>query len=124
MGRIPLIIFGKKNGIKNWERIALKKQANHITATCYKFNLANNTGWPSSIRDSITKIGLGTIFSNATKKSPNTIIFCREKDIFHQEAFRIQKEASKLKTMSFLKTDWFRGVPNYNKKRIRSHRHE
>ena len=105
MGRIPLIIFGKKNCIKNWERIALKKQANHITVTCYNFNLANNTGWPSSIRDSITKIGLRTIFSNATKKSPNNIVFCREKDIFHQEAFRIQKEASKLKTMSLLKTD-------------------
>ena len=106
LGRIPLTIFGKKNCVKNWERIALDRKANNITTASYDYNLTNNTGWTRSVKDCISKIGLMSIFSNKTKISPNLIVFLRERDIFHQEAFfQIQNNVSKLQTFALLKTD-------------------
>ena len=106
LGRIPLTIFGKKNCVKNWERIAVNRKANNITTMSYDFNISNDTGWPCSIRDSVSKIGLMTIFYNKTKISPSHIVFSRERDIFHQEAFfQIQNQSSKLKTLALIKTD-------------------
>ena len=106
LGRIPLTIFGKKNCVKNWERIALDRIANNITTASYDYNLTNNTGWTSSVKDCISKIGLMSIFSNKTKISPNIIVFFRERDIFHQEAFfQIQNNVSKLQTFALIKTD-------------------
>ena len=104
MGRIPLSIFGKKNCIKNWERIVLKK-ANRITSTSYDYNLASNMGWPRAIKESVSKIGLLSIFINKRKTAPNNIVFNREKDIFHQDAFSQTQQTSKLKAFTMVKTD-------------------
>ena len=47
-----------------------------------------------------------TIFYNKTKISPSHIVFRRERDIFHQEAFfQIQNQSSKWKTLALIKTD-------------------
>ena len=81
LGRTPLSIFGKKLCIKNWERIALKKEAHNIVNNSYLFNVKNDTGWSRAIKDSVSKIGLMTVFTKQTKSPPNVIVFGRESDI-------------------------------------------
>ena len=110
LGRIPLNIFGKKLCVKNWERIALQK-ANDIVNNSYLFNISNDTGWSRAIKDSVSRIGLMTVFINQANKPPNVLVFGRESDIFYQEAFTQIQNASKLGTLSLLKTDI--GIENY-----------
>ena len=71
----------------------------------YDANLANNSGWTCSVKDSMSRIGLLTVFLNKTKMNPNTIVFRRERDIFYQEAFYKIQNVSKLQTFALIKTD-------------------
>ena len=107
LGRLPLSVFAKKNCIKNWERIAIKNNANSILKASYQWALQNNTGWPQSIKEYLSHIGLMNIFLNQGNRNPaDTKVFNREKDIFYQTSFyEIQNNLSKLKTYSKLKTN-------------------
>ena len=100
LGRIPLTIYAKKNCIKNWERIAIKKNSNLLVKTLYKWDLRKNIGWPKTIRDYLSGIGLIDIFLDERSRKPaNTEAFVRENDIFRQTSFyEIQNNSSKLKT--------------------------
>ena len=62
LGRYPLTIFGKKNSVKNWERIAQIKKANPILTNSYHNSVG--TGWAFSVKDYFSRIGLGDIFQN------------------------------------------------------------
>ena len=79
LGRIPLTIYAKKNCIKNWERIAIKKNSNLLVKTLYKWDLRKNIGWPKTIRDYLSGIGLIDIFLDERSRKPaNTEAFVRE----------------------------------------------
>ena len=82
-----------------------KKEANNIVNNSYLFNVNNDTGWSRAIKDSVSKIGLMTVFTKQTKSPPNVIVFGRESDIFYQEAFTQIQNASKLGTFALLKTN-------------------
>ena len=103
--------MAKKNCVKNWERIALDRKANDIIIRSYDYNITKDTGWYMLVKNCVSKIGLSTIFTKKTKKCPNAIVFCRERDIFHQEAFSQIQNASKLQTFSLVKTNI--GIENY-----------
>ena len=106
LGRYPLLIYGKKNAAKNWERIAKKQNANPIILSSYHNSQQN--GWASSIKGCFSSIGLLDAFLNTTpgpSKAPNTLLLCREKYIFQQSALSEIRTMSKLHTYCFLKQD-------------------
>ena len=107
LGRLPLTIFAKKNCIKNWERIAIKKNANSLVKLSYRWVLQNSAGWGQSIKEYLSQIGLMNVFLNQGNKYPAYIdTFNREKYIFYQTTFyEIQINSSKLKTYAKLKTN-------------------
>ena len=107
LGRIPLSIFARKNCVKNWERIAVRKNTNLITKTSYEWALQNNSGWSKTVKDYLSQIGLMNVFLNkGNRKVANVDAFNREKGIFYQTSFfEIQNNSSKLKTYSKLKTN-------------------
>ena len=106
VGMLPLSIYGKKNCIKNWERIAIRQKANPLLLTSYKWALKNNVGWANSVKSYLSQTGLMNIFVNKDEtKTANLTVFHREKDIFHQTSFHeIQCNSSKMKTYAKLKT--------------------
>ena len=107
LGRLPLHIFAKKNCIKNWERIAIKKHANMITLSSCNSTLEENTGWKYSIKDYLSSIGLMNIFLRQNQRHPpNVEAFNREKDMFYQKSFfEIQNNYPKLMTYGKIKKD-------------------
>ena len=106
LGRIPLIIYAKKNCIKNWERIAVQERANKITKISNDWVTKNNIGWAYSIKEYFSHIGLMTYFlTKSTRKVASSVVLNREKDIFYQLAFYdIQQNSSKLRTYAKIKT--------------------
>ena len=64
-----------------------------------------NIGWPKTIRDYLSGIGLLDIFLDERSRKPANIeAFIKVKDIFHQTSFyEIQNNSSKLKTYSKFK---------------------
>ena len=119
LGRLPLTIFAKKNCIKNWERIAIRENANLLLKSSYQYSTQNNTGWALSIKDHLSHIGLMNVFLNQGNENPAHVeAFNREKDIFYQTSFfEIQNNSSKLKTYATLKTNidrefYLNNIPN------------
>ena len=101
LGLVPIMLHGKKNCIKNWERIYIDNKANNlILQVCTTANEQNLT-WPSATRGTLNRIGIGLTNTG----SLSTTAFMRMKDIFHQESFStIKNEGSKLRTYSKIKT--------------------
>ena len=71
------------------------------------FDNSLENGWGNAIKTSFEQIGLLNVYLgiNQGKKSPNCIIFCREKDIFQQSALSNIQNISKLKTYALLKNN-------------------
>ena len=104
LGTWPLYINARKNCIKNWERIAVQKNVNHVTKTSYEWALKNSSGWAIKVKEYLAHIGLLEVFLEL-QNSADIKVFCREKDIFHQtEFFNIQQDSAKLRTYSMIKT--------------------
>ena len=106
LGRCPLIISGKKNAIKNWERIAQQKNTNPIITNSYLNSIEN--GWASSVRTYLSSIGLMHLFLNTSPSpgmAPNTRVFFREKDMFQQSSLAEIKQMSKMRTYTSLKNN-------------------
>ena len=95
----------KKNCVKNWERIAIRKDANFLSKASYEFALYNNTGWAQSIKDYLSQIGLMNVFLNENvTRQANLEASEREKDMFYQTSFlKIQQNTSKLRLFGKLK---------------------
>ena len=113
LGRVPLSIYAKKNCVKNWERIAIRKDANFLSKASYEFSLYNNTGWAQSIKDYLSQIGLMNVFLNENvTRQANLEASEREKDMFYQTSFlTIQQNTSKLRLFGKLKKTI--GLENY-----------
>ena len=104
LGRVPLTTFGKKNAIKNWERICINKKANKIVTASY--NDTQEKSWTEATKFCFSRIGLLDVFLNQTpSKAPNLILFHRELDIFQQKSLTEITNMSKLRTYTTIKNN-------------------
>ena len=106
LGRIPILLHGVKNCIKNWSRIDITKKANEIILMSHQMSLNNSLKWTEGIKSHLNKSGIGS-----ENRSPS-IYNKAMTDIFYQGAFtKINSDESKLRTFGKLKTSI--GISNY-----------
>ena len=104
LGQVPLIVLAQKNAIKNWVRIVTKTNCNKNVINSYDTSVLENLTWSSNIEKTLSEIGLREQFLS-NDESAHLKALQRLKDIFHQDAFSdIQRNNSKLRTYSLLKT--------------------
>ena len=104
LGQIPLCIYGKKNCIKNWNRICRKGNANDLLVNSCQNDLEND--WKFSVTEYISSLDL--TFPNIPdpdEQAPSVQIYNRERGIFQEALFEDLQNSSKLKTLSILKDD-------------------
>ena len=98
LGEIPISIYAKKQCIKNFRRIHIKK-ANRILLASVENS--NNCIWHQVVKNCLDRLGLGSLDTDII----HIKAFLRMKDIFHQESFLdINRPDSKLRTFAKLKT--------------------
>ena len=103
-GEIPISIEAKKISLKNWERIRSKK-CNPLLQISYDNALQENLVWLNRIKEELSSIGLGNLYESGDGGIAEEFLQ-RQTDIFHQNAFAgINRENSKLRTYSTLKTE-------------------
>ena len=100
LGEIPISIYAKKQCIKNFHRIHIKK-ANWILLSSMGNTTNSNCVWHMVVKTCLDRLGLGGLDTDVIQKKA----FERMKDIFYQEAFlNINRPDSKLRTFAKLKT--------------------
>ena len=103
LGQMPLYIYGKKNCIKNWNRICRKGNANDLLISSCQNNLEND--WKFSVADYISNLGLTfPDIPDPGEQAPSVQVFNREQGIFQDTLFEDLQNASK--TLSILKNDF------------------
>ena len=111
-GSVPLSLFAQKYCIKNWERIAIKKQSNILVQTSYSNSLEKRLLWTDKIKSCLSINGMQNLFGNNSQVEVHKVYFTRIVDIFHQNSFAdIRREDSKLRTYALIKTDT--GIERY-----------
>ena len=103
LGKIPLMLYGVKNCLKNWSRIHISRKANNLVLLACQTSLNHSLKWTEQIKRCLDMSGIGS-----ENKNPFifNIVFKRLMDIFYQEAFiNINREDSKLRTFGKLKTN-------------------
>ena len=105
-GCVPLSILAQCNCIKNWDRIAVKRNCNILVEFSYKNVVEKGLLWFEKIKTCLSAIGLQNIwYCGNAHPSPQKIAYQRMVDIFHQNAFaEISSENSKLRTYRLFKT--------------------
>ena len=102
LGRIPIMLYGIKNCIKNWSRIHILGKANEIVLLIHRMSL-NCSLCSQEAKCCLDKSSIG---SGSKSEVIFNMIFKRLMDTFYQEAFRdINRDGSKLRTFAKLKTD-------------------
>ena len=103
LGRIPLMLYGIKNCIKNWPRIHIVVNANEIVLLTHRMSLNSSLKWSQEAKCCLDKSGIG---SGSKSEGIFNMIFKRLMDTFYQEAFRdLNRDGSKLRTFAKLKSD-------------------
>ena len=109
LGRVPIMLYGKKNCIKNLGRINIQGSANKTVLLSHLNSTENDLKWNLSVKNCLDLMGIGRC-TNDTLLHITAIK--RMSDIFHQESFsEIKKERSKLRTYSKIKVE--KGYENY-----------
>ena len=104
LGQIPLCIYGKKNCIKNWDRICREGNANELLLKSCQNDLEND--WKFSVTTYLSNLGL--IFPDTPdpdEQAPSVQVYNRERGMFQDAAIEDLQNASKLKTLSILKSN-------------------
>ena len=108
LGRVPIMIYARKNAIKNWGRINAGK-ANPEVIQSYKDSTDNQSRWTQLGKITLDRMGIGRenldelVFISAMK---------RMTDIFHQEVRTdMNRPNSKLRTYARVKEHL--GMENY-----------
>ena len=102
LGRVPIMIYGKKNCVKNWARINVCEMANEIVISANKTSRRQGLLWKQSVINCLNNMGLGGMIRN---QFIHIKAINRMTDIFHQEAFNdINRTRSKLRTYGKIKT--------------------
>ena len=103
LGRIPIMLYGIKNCIKNWSRIHISGRANEIVLLTHRMSLNFSLKWTQEAKSCLDRSGIGSETKSVTIFN---MVFKRLKDTFYQEAFvDINRDRSKLRTFGKLKTD-------------------
>ena len=103
LGRVPIMLYGKKNCIKNWGRIHILGRANDIVISTHHISIRNSLKWTQAVTDCLNSMGIGGLSRN---ECIHKTAIKRMTDIFHQEAFaEINREGSKLRTYGKIKTE-------------------
>ena len=108
LGRVPIMLYARKNSIKNWGRINAGK-ANPVVIQSYKDSLENESRWTQLGATTLDTIGTG-------RENLDELVFMssmqRMTDIFHQEARTdMNRNDSKLRTYTKIKQKL--GMENY-----------
>ena len=102
LGRIPTMLYGKVNCIKNWGRIHIVSRANDIVILTHHISIRNRLKWTQALIDSLNNIGIG---GDSRNELVHKTAMKRMSDIFHQEAFmEINRDRSKLRTYGKIKS--------------------
>ena len=102
LGRVPIMLYGRKNCIKNWCRIHVLGRADDLVST-HNVLIGNGLKWNQAVINCLNNMGIGWLSGteNVHEKA-----MTRMADIFHQEAFaNLAKTSSKLRTYGKIKTD-------------------
>ncbi len=101
VGRIPIMLYAKKNCIKDWGRVHLEGKANNILLTSHINSIENDSKWSNAVQGLLDRIGIG---GNTDNRLVHLNAMKRMTDIFHQEAFaKINSEGSKLRNYAKFK---------------------
>ena len=103
LGAVPIMFFGVKNCLKNWDRIHKKKEANSILLKLHQMASEYNLSW--SVR---TKYHLHSVGIDPESETENVhkVAFETLKENFYRDSFeQITSEHSKLRTYAKLKTE-------------------
>ena len=109
LGRIPIMLCGKKNCIKNWWWINIQGSPNEMVQFSHINPTENELEWNVSVKKCLDLMGIGG--GTNDNLLPITAIK-RMSDIFHQESFaEINKEGNKLRIYAKIKLE--KGYKNY-----------
>ena len=64
LGRVPIMIYGKKNCVKNWARINVCEKANEIVISANKTSIRRGLLWNQSVINCLNNMGLGGLIRN------------------------------------------------------------
>ena len=93
LGRVPIMLYGKKNCIKNWGRINIQGSANKTVLLSHLNSMENDLKWNLSVKNCLDLMGIG---GGTNDNLLHITAMKRMSDIFHQESFaEINKEESK-----------------------------
>ena len=101
LGRVPLMLYGKNNCIKNWGRIHVQQKSCTLIQSSHKNAITHQLIWPKTVDEYLRQMGIGerNIDEHLDKLSMQ-----RMTDIFHQNAFaEINRNESKLRTYAKIK---------------------
>ena len=109
LGRVPIMLYGRKNCFKNWGRIHIQGKANQIVLWSFSNSIQNQLKWPQSVNECLNHMGIG---GGDINEFVDKSAMKRMADIFHQEAFaEINRDGSKLRTYAKIKKE--HGIENY-----------
>ena len=112
LGRIPIMLHGKKQCIKNWERIHITRRVNEIVGWSHLNSIENQLKWSLSVTDCLNRMGGGGIGDRDIDILVHVAAMRRMADIFHQEAFaEVNRVGNKLMTYAKIKQE--KGLENY-----------
>ena len=103
LGMVPIMLYGRKNCIKNWYRIHILGRTNDLVLSTHNVSIENRLKWNQAVINCLNNMGIGWLSGtgNVHEKA-----MTRMADIFHQEAFaNLAKTSSKLRTYGKIKTD-------------------
>ena len=103
LGAVPIMFFGVKNCLKNWDRIHKKYEANSIVLSTHQMAIEHNLPWPQMTKNQLDSIGIAP---ESDIENIHVEAFKKLKENFYQESFEeISSEHSKLRTYAKLKTE-------------------
>ena len=103
LGAVPIMFFGVKNCLKNWDRIHKKYEANNIVLSTHQMAIEHNLPWPQMTKNQLDSIGIAP---ESDIENIHVEAFKKLKENFYQESFEeISSEHSKLRTYAKLKTE-------------------
>ena len=103
LGAVPIMFFGIKNCIKNWNRIHKRNEANSILLNVHQMATEYGLPWTTLTKNTLNTIG---IQPESDIDNIEKITFEKLKDKFHEESFtEINSDNSKLRTYAKLKSE-------------------
>ena len=109
LGRVPIMLYGKKSCIKNWGRIHVQQKGCTFIQSSHENSLIHQLMWPQQVNECLRHMGIG---GRDINENVDRAAMQRMTDIFHQNAFaEINRNDSKLRTYAKIKKE--QGLESY-----------